>query len=202
LQHVLIAAESATLSGENFVTALRELTSEIDNTFLQSLIKCSASQSSWVPSASVEETVEETTTTTTTETTEIATQIFQTSGPSIFPVATYDFAATGFERRLVAAGATSGVVQITTSGNQGVVGATSAGASSSAQFATAGASPAGSASSAGVGTAGAFGVAVGCTAIAALAIAFVVQQKNSAQPVASATGNTLAKAAEDHTDVL
>jgi len=199
---VLIAAESATLSGENFVTALRELTSEIDNTFLQSLIKCSASQSSWVPSASVEETVEETTTTTTTETTEIATQIFQTSGPSIFPVATYDFAATGFERRLVAAGATSGVVQITTSGNQGVVGATSAGASSSAQFATAGASPAGSASSAGVGTAGAVGVAVGCTAIAALAIAFVVQQKNSAQPVASATGNTLAKAAEDHTDVL
>jgi hypothetical protein len=131
----------------------------------------------------------------------------------IYPTNTFtqdfDLSTSFFERRRLVAGAASGsaVAQISTSGNQGVMGATAAGATSSAQFAgagsQAGAGAASTASSAGVGTAGAVGIAVGCTAIAALAVAFVVQQKQAARPVSNMNaGNTVAKAAEDHTDVL
>merc|ERR1719253_705037 len=124
----------------------------------------------------------------------------------IYPTNTFtqdfDLSTSFFERRRLVAGAASGsaVVQISTSGNQGVMGATAAGATSSAQFAGAGshagAGASTTASSAGVGTAGAVGIAVGCTAIAALAVAFVVHQKQAARPVSNVNaGDAVAKAA-------
>jgi hypothetical protein len=186
-------AEYATAQGEDFSCAVKEML-DTTNAQLKDLYQCIKTVTACGIDAASSKLTELTP----------ARQIYPTNTfTSVFA----DSSSSFFERRRLVAGAASGsaVVQISTSGNQGVMGATAAGATSSAQFAAGGAAGSGAstASSAGVGTAGAVGIAVGCTAIAALAIAFVIQQKSAAGPVSNANaGTTMAKAAEDHTDVL
>jgi hypothetical protein len=92
-----------------------------------------------------------------------------------------------FSRRRLAAGTTTAMVQISSSGNQGILGTTTASPAGTAQGAASAASPSsatasGTASSAGaaVGTVGMALIAVGCVSVFA-AVALVVKRKNSKQ---------------------
>jgi hypothetical protein len=123
-------------------------------------------------------------------------------------------------RRLSAAGATStAYIQISTNGNQHAIGAASSSAAS-AQFANAGtggssssaASAVSSKSAQGLSSSATVGIAVGCTAIAALAVALVVhvrQQAASKQPLSKKLETKASQRSLDnpmsneaHTDVL
>jgi hypothetical protein len=211
---VLTLAEQLVTKGANFIPALKELAeSDVGDAFKHLFTCAGKAQMQCSPDIAVTETVKTSKTTNTTSKAKIMPANYKIQPTSQLIMSQLSSGSSFFERRRLTAGAGStAVVQVSSSGNQGVVGSATSSAASAGQFAT-GASPASSTaggtsavSHAGVGTAGAVGVAIGCTAIAALAIAFIIHQKSNNAPVSNAgpsNPTTLAKGTtEDHTDVL
>jgi len=213
---VLELAEELAIKGEDFINALRDNAEEPSVDF-KNLFTCAGqasmecAPSAGTPVSSGSSGVTAINNGANLPTIENVTATILPANFMIQPTATLSSSAftsgsSFFERRRLVVGSTgTAVVQVSSGGNQGVVGAASSSGAATGQFATgaSSSSASGVTTSAGTGTAGAVGIAVGCTAIAALAIAFVVHQKNSAQPVSNAAaGGQMTKAAEDHTDVL
>jgi hypothetical protein len=209
---VLELAEEIATQGEDFINGLREF-SEDPNVNFKNLFTC-AGQASTACDPTVGTIVSchsGGVSTINVPTFSNASAVILPADFTIMPTTTLGSSAftsgsSFFERRRLVIGSTgTAVVQVSSGGNQGVVGAASSTGAASGQFAT-GASSSGASgvtTSAGTGTAGAIGIAIGCTAIAALAVAFVVHQKQGAQPISNqATSVEMTRGAEDHTDVL
>jgi hypothetical protein len=211
---VLQAAESLVTEGEDFINALREY-SDAPNAAFKTIFTCigqasmecdvtmgtpvkpsPAGYSSINNAANLPIVIGSNAT--------ILPANFQIQPTTVLTSEAFSFGSSAFSRRLVAGATGTVVVQVTTGGNQGVAGTASSTSAATGQFATGASNSAASGvTSAGTGTAGAIGIAIGCTAIAALAVAFVVHQKNAgAAPVTNANAMTATKSAEDHTDVL
>jgi hypothetical protein len=109
-------------------------------------------------------------------------------------------------RRLTgAAGTTTAVVQVSTSGNQGAIGAATTSPASAAQFA-AGSSATQGASASGIGAAGTALIAIGCVGVALAVVGGLATRKKSMsapkQQVTNSDAVTQKAANEDQTDVL
>jgi hypothetical protein len=109
-------------------------------------------------------------------------------------------------RRLVGAGTTTAMVQVSTSGNQGAIGAATTSPASAAQFTAGSSAVQGTSSAGGVGAAGTALIAIGCVGVAVAVVAGLATRKKSMDApkaqISNSNAVTQQASNEDQTDVL